>query len=81
MILSLPGNLKSEQFPFRFLSVSLSYTILRSALLSCREGCMSLHLLISFPDERACFGNAAFYECGLDFKLLIGAQIHHGVKG
>jgi hypothetical protein len=38
-------------------------------------------LLISLVYKRAGFGNAALYECGLDSKLLIGAQVHHVVKG
>src|SRR5438128_5808012 len=31
-------------------------------------------------DERACFGNTALHQGGLNFKLLMGTQVHYGLE-
>ena len=42
--------------------------------------CRANYTLSVLADERACLGNAAFDEGGLNFKLLTGPQIHCGLE-
>jgi hypothetical protein len=50
----------------------------------CVEGLQGLSRLtnsLRLDDLRSGLGDAAFYEIGLNFELLLRAQVHHGVEG